>query len=138
MAKYLTERTEISIKINLERIPVLRINIETCYEDYKNFYVGDDVRISYGDKGLYTQGHIYNDGNGYAISNMCDVIDASFGYSDIEDMVHWSNTPLLHKGQTVIVIEDYPILRTCKVREMKVSDKINPYCMTVCKLEDMA
>ena len=138
MAKYLTERTEIATKINLEKVPTLRINLETCYKDYDNLYVGDDVRIGYGDRGLYTRGHIYKEGNNYEISNMCDCISASFGYSDIEEMAHWSNTPLLAKGQTVIVIEDYPKSRCCKIREMKVSDRIDPHCATVCKLEDVA
>lgn len=137
MAKYLTERTEIATKINLDRIPVLRINVETCYQNYNDFYVGDDVRIGYGDRGLYTQGHIYKEGNHYEISNNCTCLTNSFGYSDIEDMVKWSNTPMLSAGQTVIVIEDYPNAKQCKAREMRVSNRIDPHCMTVCRLEDI-
>lgn len=144
--KYLTDRKEIAKAINFGKYPVLVLNRENRpFADISpdsDYAVGCRVRVAWDHKepryaGMTTQGNIYIEDGKIAISNDAAVLKAEFGYHDVMTMASEANTPLVHAGQTVVVVEDYPSNPCCTVRMMKVSDRIDIHCMTVASLEDI-
>lgn len=144
--KYLTDRTEIAKAMNFGEHPVLYIDLENrpakSYAPTSDFCVGCDVRVAWDAinpryAGMYSQGHIYMENGVFAISNNSDVLKAAFGRQDVLDNYHWANTPLVHKGQTVVVVIDQPSLHKCRVALMKVSDRIDIHCSTVARLIEL-
>ena len=119
--KYLTDRTEIGKAINFGKHPVLFINRENRpYPDFGGDYsIGCKVRVAY-DNGMEGM-----------------TLKASFGRSDVLDMVEWAQAPVVRKGQTVVVVEDWPSEGKCSVRLMKVPDRIDVHCQTVAVLQDI-
>lgn len=140
MAKYLTERTEVAEAINFGKYPVLYIDFDSKFNRSSNgYYKGCDVRVKYdrSDGTLRTEGNLEMENGKYSISNNAICLHASFGRSDIIEDYKWSRAVTVSKGQTVVLIEDWSEAKRCKVRMMKVSDRINTSCMTVAYLEDL-
>ena len=139
--KLLTERTEIAKAMNFGKYPVLTLNMEDHdgFED-TTYCIGCNVRVAFDTKNhgqLHTEGHIYLEGGKVCISNNAVCIHSDFGYSDVMEMVKWANTPMLHAGQEVVVVFDWPTEKGCVVRMMRVGERIDPHCMTVTTLEDI-
>ena len=65
------------------------------------------------------------------------MLKAGFGRSDVLDMVEWAQAPVVHKGQTVVVVEDWPSENKCSVRLMKLPDRVDVHCQTVAVLQDI-
>ena len=113
---YVTDRKEIGKAINFGKYPVLFINRENRpYPEYGGDYsIGCKVRVAYdnGMEGMTTRGNIFfsneNGRDSLAISSRGSMLKASFGRSDVLDMVEWAQAPVVHKGQTVVVVEDWP------------------------------
>lgn len=144
MAKYITKRTEIAKAINFGKYPVLRLDVtnKLGYDenDEHGFCEGDKVRVAFQTKNygeLYTHGNIYREDGKIAISGNATCISSSFGYHDVIEMAEWANTPLIHAGQEVVVVLYNPEIKACIVQLMKVSDRIDPHCMTVAVLEEI-
>ena len=143
--KYLTDRTEIGQAVNFGKYPVLFINRENRpYPDFGGDYsIGCKVRVAYdnGMEGMATRGNLFfSDENGrdeLAISSKGSMLKAGFGRSDVLDMVEWAQAPVVRKGQTVVVVEDWPSEGKCSVRLMKVPDRIDVHCQTVAVLQDI-
>lgn len=140
--KYLTDRHEIAMAMNFGKYPVLYIDVETPKDGYSDFYKGQDVRVAWDDpreryKDMTCEGNLYYSEGKFAISNNAGGLTAGFGREDVIEMHHWANTPLVHKGQTVIVIKDRPKQRVCHVEVMKISDRINIHCSTVAHLVEV-
>lgn len=144
--KYLTDRTEIAEAMNFGKHPVLYIDLENrpakSYAPDSDFCVGCDVKVAWDAvnpryAGMYSRGHIYMENGEFGISGNPGCLSASFGREDVLDHYHWANTPLVHKGQTVILVIDQPSLHQCRVAVMKVADRINIHCMTVARLIEL-
>ena len=144
--KYLTDRTEIAEAINFGKYPVLTLNRENrpnadiCPDS--DYATGCRVRVAWDRKepryaGMTTHGEIYIDKGKIKISGEGACLSSSFGYTDVMEMAAEANTPIVHAGQTVVVVEDFPSRKSCTVRMMKVSDRIDIHCMTVASLHDI-
>lgn len=139
--KYLTDRQEIAKAMNFGKYPVLVLNRENHkgFED-TDYCVGQKVKVAYDNpryEGMTTQGNIYLENGKIAISGDSACLTARFGYSDVMEAAEWANAPTIHKGQTVVVVEQWPSKKLCAVRMMKVSDRIDIHCITVASLEDI-
>ena len=142
---YVTYRKEIGKAINFGKYPVLFINRENRpYPEYGGDYsIGCKVRVAYdnGMEGMTTRGNIFfsneNGRDSLAISSRGSMLKASFVRSDVLDMVEWAQAPVVHKGQTVVVVEDWPSENKCSVRLMKLPDRVDVHCQTVAVLQDI-
>lgn len=140
--KYLTDRTEIAMAMNFGKYPVLYIDVETPIEGYSGLYRGCDMRLAWDDpraryKDMCCEGHLLLCDGKLEMSNNAGCLKASFGREDVIEMQHWANTPIVHKGQTVIVVKDRPKQRVCHVEVMKVSDYIDIHCQTCCRFVEV-
>ena len=142
---YITDRKEIGKAINFGKYPVLFINRENRpYPEYVGDYsIGCKVRVAYdrGPSGLTTRGNLFfsneNGRDELAISSRGSMLKAGFGRSDVLNAVEWAQAPVVRKGQTVGVVEDWPSEGKCSVRLMKVPDRIDVHCQTVAVLQDI-
>ena len=142
---YVTDRKEIGKAINFGKYPVLFINRENRpYPEYVGDYsIGCKVRVAYdrGPSGLTTRGNLFfsneNGRDELAISSRGSMLKAGFGRSDVLNAVEWAQSPVVQKGQTVVVVEDWPSEGRCTVRLMRVPDQIDVNCITVAVLQDL-
>ena len=140
--KFITERHEVALTLNFGKYPVLHINRENRPYESSTYARGDRCRVAWdsADKryeGMTTHGQLYFDDGKYCISGEGAMLSAEFGYFDVMEMVREANAPVVHRGQTVVVVEDWPSKKTCRVRMMRVPDHISIHCMTVAVLEDL-
>lgn len=143
--KYLTDRHEIAMAMNFGTYPVLHLNRENRpYADMGSgdYAKGCRVRVAWDSndpkyKGMTTHGDLYIENGRLAISAEGGCLSADFGYTDVMQSVQEANAVVVHRGQAVVVVEDWPSKRQCTVRMMKVSDRIDIHCMTVTHLEDI-
>ena len=139
---YLIDRHEIAAAMNFRKYPVLSINMENRPYDESDYAVGCRVRVAWDHKdpryaGMATHGNLYCENGKLAISGEGAMLSASFGYSDVMEMLQEANAPVVHKGDLVVVVMDVPSKKTCMVRMMRVSPRIDIHCMTVAHLEDI-
>lgn len=87
---------------------------------------------------MTTRGNLYIGEHGQLqISGEGACLSADFGYHDVMEMYKEAQAQVVHRGQTVVVVEDWPSKKMCKVHMMKVSDHISIHCMTVATLEEI-
>ena len=142
---YITDRKEIGKAINFGKYPVLFINRENRpYPEYVGDYsIGCKVRVAYdhGPSGITTRGNLFfsneNGRDELAISSKGSMLKAGFGRSDVLNAVEWAQSPVVQKGQTVVVVEDWPSENKCSVRLMKLPDRVDVHCQTVAVLQDI-
>lgn len=139
---YLTERTEIGAAMNFGEYPVLTINLENRPYEGSNYARGCRVRVAWDSSerryaGMTTHGELYIENGRLAISGEGACLSASFGYSDVMRMAAEANVPVVHRGQFVVVIMEIPSRQTCMVHMMRISERINIHCQTVCSLEEI-
>ena len=143
MKRYLTKRTEVAEAINFGRTPVLRIDLETPKAGWDDNFIGDRVLVSVNGSGnredcIRCQLHKFGDEpNRYTLMPENMFITNSFGYADAAEMVAWAQAPTIKAGETVIVFEDYPKARECKVHVMRVSDNVGKHVYPTCYLEEV-
>ena len=119
---------------------LLRIRMDEPKSGYNDLYDGDMVEVAtpsdrYPDS--RERGNlIYTEGK-YEILTYGFGLDASFGYRDVMEMLDWAQTRLLHANEPVVVIEDYPNYRTCKVHVMRVPGHIARFTTPCCTLEEL-
>lgn len=144
--RFLTDRTEIAEAMNFGKYPVLVLNRENRpmadVVPESDYAVGCRVKVAWDNKdpryeGMTTHGELYIENGKLHISGEGACLKAGFGYSDVIKMAAEANVPIIHKGQTVVVVEDYPSKKHCTVRLMKVSDRIDIHCSRVASLEDI-
>lgn len=140
--KFLTDRQEIAMAINFGKYPVLSIDRDNRPYESSDYAKGCRTRVAWDHSnpryaGMTTHGNLYYENGKYAISSEGGMLTASFGYSDVMRMVTEANAVVVHKGQTVVVVENWSTQKMCRVRVMKVSDRIDTQCMTVATLEDI-
>ena len=138
--KYLTKREEVALAMNFGKYPVIHINRETPKDGYKDFYVGDLVKVMtpsprYPDS--YATGDLYFSEGKYGVLTDCVGLHRRFGYHDVMEMLKVAQAPVLHAGETVVVIEDFPNRGICTCHMMKVSDRVNPHVYPCCTLEEI-
>lgn len=144
--KYLTDRQEIAKAVNFGKYPVLTLNREN--RPYKNerpesdYAIGCRVRVAWDHKdprcaGMTTHGALYIEGGKLKISGEGACLSASFGYYDVMRMAAEANTPIVHKGQKVVVIEEWPSVKKCTVRIMQVANYVDTQCMVATSLNDI-
>lgn len=138
--KYITDRYEIAHAMNFGKYPVMRIDLETCKDGYDDYFEGDLVKVMAPTKShpdMYCTGKLcYTEGE---FSVMTDTIclHSWFGYNDIIEMLSKAQAPVLHSGDTVVVIEDYPKQKKCNVRFMKVGERVNAHVYPCVELKDV-
>lgn len=100
-------RTEIARAINFGEYPVLTIDLADR-DEYG--LVGCKVRI---DNGYFRTGEryfvnatlrVWSDEKYLTTSGENDVLKASYGYSDVQEMIEWANAPVIKPDQEVLVI----------------------------------
>lgn len=122
--QFLTERQEIATAINIDKIPVITINIKNCIDGMKGSYEGDDVVFGgyrhyvamFADENkdetepiLYKRIACREHGCG---------ISSDFGYEDVIEMIHWQRAPHINPGDSVIIVFDRG--DQCWLRKMTV------------------
>ena len=120
---YLKDRQVIARAMNFGKYPVIRIDRETPKNGYDGFFEGDLVKVmtpSSRYQDLYEVGNLYYCDGKYAISSHMVGLHADFGYSDVIEQLQIAQAPVVHDGDIVVVIEDYPKTRTCAVRIMQI------------------
>lgn len=141
---YLTDRSEIAAAMNFGLYPVLTINLENRPFEDSRYAKGCRVRVAWDHKdrryeGMTTHGELFLDEDGkLKIGGEGAMLSASFGYHDVMKQAAEANVPVVHKGQGVVVVMDIPSTKTCMVRMMKVSDRIDIHCQVVCRLDDVS
>ena len=134
MARFITDRKEIAQLINIEKIPVIVMNIEKPKDGYDRCYEGDKVVI----KDIRCQAMMYGDGKNEGIevpffykeiSLMPELVGlhSSFNYRDVQDMVEWRKAIQLKENSEVLVIfegKDFGFLKKMKVG--KATDWVYP------------
>ena len=86
---------------------------------------------------MTTKGHLYYEYGKFGISAGASMLKASFGASDVLEMAHWANTPIVQANQEVVVVIEYPSQHSVAVRLMKTSARVDPNCMTALTLLDI-
>lgn len=141
--KYLTDRHEIAMAINFGKYPVLTLDRENNPLGTKSDYaVGCRVRVAWDHKdkryeGMTTHGHLYYSDGTLKISGEGACLSAGFGYQDVMKMAAEANTPIVHKGQEVVVVEEWPSKGMCTVRIMRIKNYVDTQCMVATSLEDI-
>lgn len=138
--KRLNDRQEIAYAMNFGRYPVLRIDMETPAAGFDDYYKGDLVKVMTPSKthpDLYATGRLYCENGKIGVLTHATCLHDSFGYSDVIEQLEIAQAPVLHAGETVVLIEDYPNQRWCMVRMMKVSDRVNPHVYPCATLENV-
>lgn len=138
--KYIIDRQEIAYAMNFGRFPVLRINRETSEDSHYDLYFGDLVKVLTPTKNYphsYATGKLYYSEGVFGVMTRAVSLHSEFGYSDVMDSLEIAQAPVLHAGETVVLIEDFPMQRRCKVRMMKVSDHVNSHVYPCATLEDV-
>lgn len=151
--KWLTDRKEIAKAINIDRIPVITMNIRKCMDGYENCYEGSRINLEGAHKGKYADllthctARMYGDENGNErhdapwtyvrihLSPRTTYLHDSFSLRDVDEMVDWSNAPKAKANDLVIVYfrgEDRGYIRL-----MKIGSRIDPFCTTAVMLEDV-
>lgn len=139
---YLTDRQEIAAAMNFGEYPVLTINLENRPYEGSDYARGCRVRVAWDSKerryaGMTTHGELFIENGRLQISGEGACLSASFGYSDVMRMAAEANVPVVHKGQVVVVVMEIPSTKTCMVRMMRISSRIDIHCQTVCHLEEI-
>lgn len=141
--KYLTDRHDIAKAMNFGKYPVVRINLETPRAGWDDNYEGDKILVAVkgdSDRGDYIRCQLNKFGdepNRYSLMPEAMCLDNGFGYSDVIEMLEWAQAPVIHPGEKVIVIEDYPAQRTCKVHVMQASKNARKFVYPTCYLEEL-
>lgn len=139
--KLLTDRKEIAQAMNFGKYPVVRIDVETPKAGWDDVFEGDLVRVESQSKrypGSYIRGRVMKypeDGERYSIMPETVCLHNDFGYGDVIEMLGYAQAPMLHAGETVVVIEDAPKQRAVRVRMMRVSDSVRDFVYPTCYLE---
>jgi hypothetical protein len=138
--KYLTDRQEIARAMNFGRYPVIRIDMENHIPGYDGLFKGDPVKVMtptsrYPD--LYETGTLMYYDHAYYIRTDCACLSDDFGYQDVMDMLRIAQAPVIHAGDTVIIIEDHPKKRLCKVHMMKAGDRVDVNVSPCCTFEEI-
>ena len=140
---YLTDRHEIAVAMNFGKYPVMTINLENRPFEGSRYAKGGRVRVAWDHKdrryeGMTTHGELILDEDGkLKITGEGGMLSASFGYHDVMKHAAEANVPVVHKEQAVVVVMDLPSKKTCLVRMMKVSPRIDIHCQIVCHLDDI-
>lgn len=154
MTNFITDRKELAKAINFGKYPVLTMEIGNHYKDYEGLFKGCDVRVAWDnsrypdmasncrltieiDRDRLENYVTMDDCKEIKLTQGCACLKASFGYSDLMDMVHWANTPLIHKGEEVVVVFNDSVKNTAFVKKMVVDTKIDTNCSVVTTLKDI-
>lgn len=140
--KYLTKREEIGKAMNFGKYPILYIDLDKPHSSGSDFYKGSKCRIAWDMpdgryKGMSARCVLYRYNGKYEFSQQCVCLKDSFGREDIIKDMNWANVPVLHCGQTVVLIEDHSIQGVCAIRMMKTGEQKDIHCSTVTHLEDI-
>lgn len=143
--KFITDRHEIGKVLNFGKYPVLTINLENkpaaSYAPDSDYAVGCKVRVAWDHndpryEGMTENCTLFIEDGRYDLSGRWGCLHESFGRQDILEDAEWAMTQVVHKGQEVVLIEDWPSKGQCRVRMMKVSEHIDIHCQTVAQLID--
>lgn len=135
--KALTDRTQIAKALNYGKYPVLEFdfgieeNIYRCGEDIIGFK-GSKVRIpwTYQNETHYEKSQMnwFNDEQVLSIGNGGCCLTASFGYKDIEEMLEYTNAPILDKAQKFVLVLRNSKTRLAVVLMMETEDYKDIHC----------
>lgn len=149
---FLTDRKEIAKAINIDRIPVITIDIGKHMDGFENCYEGSRIRIDGAYKGRYSDmlvrctARMYGDEHGndchstpqfykrIVLQPSVVAIADSFGLTDVDEMVKWNNTPIVKAGDKVVVY--FRDREAGSLRLMRIGERLDPHCMVVTTLTD--
>ena len=105
--RIITERTEIAKAINGHKMPVITIDLADAdeyglksqnvlidngtFDDGFPYYIKSEVRA-------------YSDRKDFLFDSACVGLSASFGYSDIKEMLDYRNAPIVKPDEDVIIV----------------------------------
>lgn len=136
---YLTDRQQIAKAMNFGKYPVLYINRETPKQGYDGLYEGDAVKTATPSSN-YPDSHergnlIFADGK-YEITGIGSCLHSDFGRSDVLESYQWAKAQTVHRGDHVVIVEDYPKIGMVKVHVMRVSH-VTKFCQTAATLKEV-
>lgn len=149
MATFLTDRTEITKAINIDRYPTFIFDVSEPFEDYEGYYKTDAcmnlmiISKRYGE--MPFEGDLYIEIpreradktvtvddmiNGVHIGKAGHTcIKNSFGMSDVLEMAH--NRALQEVRPSDIVVVVFKQNDRCYVQKMTVSERVDGFCTTM-------
>lgn len=149
--KFLTDRRTIGQMINIDKIPVVTMEIGTCMPGYEDCYSGGKIRVAHpnGDPALYARCTIkmYGDESGnenhdapwmYKKIELTEpgyCLSARFGFNEVMQDIEWSHAPYVKAGDKIIVAFVNSVEQTVILRVMEIG-KVNIHCSTVTTLKD--
>lgn len=150
--KLVIDRQEVAQYMNFHKYPVLSIDWDTpksavkATDEYpgSTYWVGSCLDIAWNNPrypDMTTHCELFCEvgrGDGKLhLGRDCTCLSSSFGYSDVMGMLAQANTPVANPGDTVVVVEIWSKKKQCRLRIMKVSERVDHHCMTVATLEDI-
>ena len=151
--KWLTERTEIAKAINIDRIPVITMDISKCMDGYEDCYEGSRISIDgaysgrYADLLTHCTAMMFGDEDGNEahfapwtykrihLRPRMACLTADFSLRDVDEMVDWMRAPIVKKGEKVLVY--FRGKDKGAIRVMRIPNHVDPHCSTACILEDV-
>ena len=151
--KWLTDRKEIAKAINIDRLPVITMNIAKCMDGFEDCYEGSRIALEgahsgrYADLLTYCTARMYGDEKGNErhdapwtykrihLTPRTSYLTSDFSLRDIDEMVMWRNAPLAKANDKVIVY--FRGEKNGYLRVMKIGARIEPFCTTAVMLEDI-
>jgi len=137
----ITDRTAVAKAINFGDYPVLTIDLA---ERDEYGLVGCKVRI---DNGTFRTGEkyfvratvrAYSDEKYLTTTGGSVCLKASYGYSDVKEMLEWTKAPIIKANQEVaVVITDSRLKCAFDMYIIKTGSVIRPHCVTPLEFEKL-
>ena len=143
--KFLTERTEIALAMNIGKYPVLELDVTK--NQFKigteiHGFKGSKVRIKtmYQNETLFYDGELvwFTDEQRIEVSGHGTCLKAGFGYEDIMEDLEIANTSIVDAGQEFILILHNSLTKNCFVIKMKFEDYKDVHCVTMLRGEKLS
>lgn len=132
--KVLKERTKIARTINFHKMPVVTLDLakkseygiqsEPVLIDAGFFKTGEPFYI-------YSSLEAYSDEKSFKFKQGATCLKASFGYSDIEEMLKYRNAPIVEVDQDfLLVVIDSKKRIACYPVVLHTGNRIDKFCST--------
>lgn len=137
----ITDRTAVAKTINFGDYPVLTIDLADR-DEYG--LVGCKVKI---DNGTFRTGEkyfvhatirVYRDEQYLTATGRSLCLKASYGYTDVKEMLEWAVAPIIKPNQEVaVVITDSRLKCAYDMYIIKTGSRISPHCITPMEFEKL-
>lgn len=133
------ERTEMAKLMNFGKYPVLSLDYDNIKDGYGR---GCRVRVAWDHSDKRYAGMssdctlVYVNGE-YSLNQGGACLKSSYDVSDFIDNIDRANSPLVHKGETVVLAVYSKSMNLSYCLLLKVEERLDIHCQTVAKLEQI-